>query len=235
MYECNVRGQMGVQILQAFTALAGVYPDENPKIIVNTGGVSYDSSAKIEQVFDSKIPIEEREGTRKSPYWNQGMASRIFRTRARVASEYLVPRKELYLPATGSLKDAPIAVAVHMRGKDKPVATAESYIRLVNRAKDMGEPVLFSDDRDLVKAVSKETKCQIGISSSAVEDYKKLFNARVVFCVPNAFIMSMLLINPNKKIMMAGRSYCDGSYTAYQDDLSFAEEAVEYCKNWEII
>lgn len=227
--DCHIRGKMGVQCLQAFTALAGVYEGEEPRLVVNTGGVDYDTSKKIDQLYELSIPVEEQTGTNKSPYWNIGVASRIFRNRERVIEKYMKPHKHVLA------SDNPIAVAVHIRGTDKNVASEDSYIRLINEAKQMGDPLLFTDDIKLARRISKETKTNIASSEDVVKDYSALLNARVVFTSPNAFLMSMLLMRPNKDLRIAGRSYCDGDYTAYQNDLDFAEEASEYCKNVRIL
>jgi len=227
--DCHIRGKMGVQCLQAFTSLAGVYDGEDPHIVVNTGGVDYDTSNKIDLIYDLMIPIEEQVGTNKSPYWNMGVASRIFRNREHILDKYMKPRKNILQ------SDDPIAVAVHARGSDKNVASEASYVRLINEAKDIGEPLLFSDDIKLARRLAKETKINIASSDDVVKDYAALLNARVLFSAPNAFVLSMLMMRPNKDIRIAGRSYCDGDYTAYQDDLDFAEEAQDYCKNVRII
>ena len=95
--------------------------------------------------------------------------------------------------------------------------------------------MLFSDDVKLARRLAKETKISIASSADVVKDYAALLNARMVFSAPNAFILSMLLLRPNKDIRIAGRSYCDGKYVAYQNDLDFAEEAQDYCKNVKII
>ena len=106
---------------------------------------------------------------------------------------------------------------------------------MVNEAKDLGDPLLFSDDVKLVRRIAKETKTNIASSADVVKDYAALLNARILFSAPNAFVLSMLLLRPNKDIRIAGRSYCDGEYVAYQNDLDFAEEAQDYCKNVSII
>jgi hypothetical protein len=227
--DCHIRGKLGVQCLQAFTSLAGVYEGEKPHLVVNTGGVDYDTSKKVELIYDLSIPIEERVGTNKSPYWNMGVASRIFRHRENILDKYMKPRKELLT------SDNPIGVAVHARGSDKNVASEDSYVRLINEAKDIGDPLLFSDDIKLARRLAKKTKISIASSEDVVKDYAALLNARIVFSAPNAFILSMLLLRPNKDIRIAGRSYCDGDYVAYQNDLDFAEEAQDYCKNVSII
>ena len=229
LIDCNIRGKLGVQCLQAFTSLAGVYEGEEPRLVVNTGGVDYDTSKKIELIYKLSIPIEEKAGTNKSPYWNMGVASRIFRNRENILDKYMKPHKKLLS------SDKPIAVAVHIRGSDKNVASEDSYIRLVNEAKDLGDPLLFSDDVKLVRRIAKETKTNIASSADVVKDYAALLNARILFSAPNAFVLSMLLLRPNKDIRIAGRSYCDGEYVAYQNDLDFAEEAQDYCKNVSII
>lgn len=231
----HIRGQMGVQILQAATAISIINSDEEPILCVNTGGnLSYDSTNKLQNVFDANCRIVEIDTTRKTPYWVEGSARYIFKNRDKIF-RWLTPKTHI-----SSNPDTIGRLGVHIRGKDKHVASVESYKHLLTiahadsviHANGPESLVIYSDDSDL----TSETYPDYAISNqSSIADWIDLYNSDIVYAAPSAFIMSMLIFNPNKRIVFLGDKYCDGPYIDYRHDMLFLRECQTHCKNVTIL
>ena len=224
----HIRGQMGVQILQAATAISVINSDEEPILCVNTGGdLSYDSTNKLQDVFDVKCRIIEIDTIRKTPYWVDGSARFIFKNRNKIL-RWLVPKNFTKKPN--------LVAGVHIRGKDKHVASVESYKHLLDVAAinpvTRDQIIIYSDDADLAAKTYPEYTIT---NQSGIDDWIDLYNSDIVYAAPSAFIMSMLVFNPNKHIVFLGDKYCDGPYVAYHNDMLFLRECQTYCKNVKIL
>ena len=231
----HVRGQMGVQILQAATAISVINSDEEPILCVNTGGdLSYDSTNKLQDVFDVNCRIIEIDTIRKTPYWVEGSAKYIFKNRDKIF-RWLTPKANIS-PNPDSIG----RLGIHIRGKDKHVASIESYKHLltiaradrVTHADGPDSLVIYSDDPDLAAKTYPEYTIS---NQSSIADWIDLYNSDIVYAAPSAFIMSMLIFNPNKRIVFLGDKYCDGPYIGYRHDMLFLRECQAYCKNVTIL
>ncbi len=221
----HIRGQMGVQILQAATAISTINEEEEPILCVNTGGnLTYDGTNKLNNIFDVKCRVIEIDDTiRKTPYWIEGAATYIFKNRAKVI-KWLVPKT--------FFKKLDLGRAVHIRGLDKNVASMESYDHLVGVATYESDNVtIYSDDPERTK---KYSTCRIS-NQTSLEDWIDIYHSEIVYAAPSAFIMSMLILDPNKHVVFLGDKYCNGTYGAYQNDMLFIREAQEYCPNMVIL
>jgi len=219
----HVRGQFGVQMMETFVGLSMLEEHETPMICVNTEDLYYDGSNRISQLF---IPTNGAEilnyhGTRKTPYWYPGCADSVFSTRDKNLNRWFSPK---------FTREPNDIVAVHIRGKDKPVASYNSYSFLISAAKLIGDVTIFTDDPQLSSKLAEEHNVVIS-NGSWQEDWVTILNAKAVFCAPSAFIMSMLIIDPNKTIHMMSEKYCDGGFPHFHDDLRFAREAMKHCPN----
>jgi len=98
----------------------------------------------------------------------------------------------------------------NIRGKDKHVASIESYRHLltiaradrVTHADGPDALVIYSDDPDLAAKTYPEYTIS---NQSSIADWIDMYNSDIVYAAPSAFIMSMLIFNPNKRIDISGR------------------------------
>ena len=223
----HVRGQMGVQILQAFTALSSINADEEPIICVCSGGLTYDGTNKLGLVFNTKCRVIDIDDiVRKTPYWVDGAATKIFENRDNIF-RWLQPKS---FPTKENLD-----VAVHIRGKDKPTVSKKSYRYLVDEVSSRHDNVIaYTDDKDFADTLLANTPNIRTSTQSVIDDWADMYNSQIVYSSPSAFIMSMLLINPNKHVVILGDKYCDGGYPHFTNDLLFIREAKQFCPNMEI-
>lgn len=216
----HIRGNFGTQILQAATALAPLPEASEPILCINHGNLPYDGTNKLRLVFTPKIRCIDVDMTNKTPYWKAGVASQIFNNREKIFN-WLVP------------KDLPFELgcnAVHIRGRDKKVYSDASNKKLLQLANDPF--IIFTDDEKYVETLTDRPD---KIYSQDMEtDWLSLYNANHVWAAPSAFILCMLLFNPNKKITILGDKYCDGGYD-FSQDMIFVRECQQYCPNLEII
>ena len=220
---------MGVQVLQSFVALSTLQSDEDPEIYINTSNVTGGAaSEQLTKLFHCNFNIYTQNETRKTPYWEPGCATRAFKYRDKILSRWM---KLKQFDSKENLN-----TAVHIRGKDKPVLSKKSYRYLVDEvASKHSNVIAYTDDRDFADTLLANTPNITVSTQSSHEDWIDMYNSEVVYAGPSAFIMSMLLINPNKKVFFVGDKYCDGGYPNFANDLLFIREAKKYCPNLEII
>jgi len=224
----HVRGQMGVQLMQAFVGIGRLADDETPIIVVNSGGgVPGAKTSQLHWVTDPQCEIrEDHDGVRKTPYWHQGAASIAFNNRERTLR---------YLP----LQDRTIAlggIVLHARGGDKTVASIDTYRMLLDMVKSNhpGEHItILSDDPDLLDALRPPSE-DVDVMPPE-EDWFRILGASHVYCAPSAFVTSTLLYDPNKHVTYIGPEYCDGTYPAIADDFVFIDEAHKFCPNLRVL
>lgn len=225
----HVRGQMGVQLMQAFVGIGRLADDEKPIIVVNSGGdVPGAKTSQLHFVTDPQCEVrEDHEGIRKTPYWHSGAARVAFLGRKRTL-RWLPLRDDKYEQLSN-------AVVVHARGGDKAVASVDTYRKLVDLAKERHpdqKVYVLSDSQELLEALVPPKD---DISGSADQDWFTILEAEHVYAAPSGFVMSTLMFNPQKKVTFIGPSWCDGSYPAVADDFNFIEEAKEFCPNLEVL
>jgi len=226
----HVRGQMGVQLIQAFVGIGRLADDEKPIIVVNSGGdVAGAKTSQLHFVTDPQCEIrEDHEGLRKTPYWHQSAATTAFRGRERTIN-YLPLRDHEYGQLAANI------IVVHARGGDKTIASIDTYRKLVNLAKERHpnhKVIVLSDNRDLLDALVSPKE---DVSGSVDEDWFTILEAEHVYCAPSGFVMSTLLYNPDKKMTIMGASWCDGGYQSISDEFVFINEAKDFCPNLEIL
>ncbi len=224
----HVRGQMGVQLMQAFVGIGRLADDEVPIIVVNSGGdVPGAKTSRLHWITDPQCEVrEDPEGIRKTPYWHSGAAAYAFRGRERTLR---------YLP----LQDRPtvdIGIVMHARGGDKPIASIDTYRMLLDmiRENHPGEHItILSDDLDMLDALRPPSE---DVDPSPPEkDWFRILSAKHVYCAPSAFVTSTLLYNPNKHVTYIGQEYCDGTYPAVADDFVFIDEVHKFCPNLRVL
>lgn len=226
----HIRGRMGVQLLQAFVGIGRLAEDERPVLVVNSGGdVPGAKTSQLHWVTDPLCEVrEDHEGMRKTPYWHGGAAATAFRGRE---------MSMRWLPLLDHRENRPNdLVIVHMRGGDKPVATAETYRKFLDHARSQNpntKVAVMSDDIKLLDEVEPNRALQI--AGEPDEDWFTILNAKHVYCATSSFVTSTLLYNPNKKVTLMSRAWCDGGYGAIDDDYRFLEEAQMFCPNLEIL
>jgi len=228
MLRIHVRGQMGVQLLQSAVGLSTLKENEEPVICVNTGGgLAYDASSKLDVVTDVKFRVTNIPTMLKTPYWISGTAKNVFTNREKLL-EWI------------NLKDYKpkkvLTTGIHVRGKDKMVASKKTITHMITEAtKQDKNAKIFTNDLTMIDStIASSLNESIRLDNSysdIVDDWFSLYYSDVVYAAPSAFILSMLLFNPDKKIIFLGNKYCDGTYTNAGGDLLFINEAKEYCKN----
>lgn len=224
----HVRGQMGVQLLQAFVGIGRLADDEVPTIVVNSGGdVPGAKTSRLHWVTDPQCEVrEDPDGVRKTPYWHSGAASAAFNNRKRTLR---------YLP----LQDRTIAlggIVLHARGGDKPIASVDAYRKLLDMVKSNHPDehiTILSDDPDMLDALRPPSEDADPFPPE--EDWYRILGASHVYCAPSAFVTSTLLYDPNKHVTYLGQEYCDGTYPAIADDFVFIDEAHKFCPNLRVL
>lgn len=220
----HIRGQMGVQVIGASLALTQVNSDEEPIICVNTKEIPYDGTNKLSNLFDYTCRVIDVDGVRKTPYWIEGAATLIMNNRNKIL-RWLKPKKSLLRTVSTN--------AIHIRGDDKTVCSVNSYKHLVSYAKGKTSSIVaYTNDIKFASSIVDDIPVS---NNDDLEDWINIYNSEVVYAAPSAFIMCMLILNPNKKIVFLGDKYCDGTYAAIKNDLLFLNELKEFCPNMEIL
>ncbi len=230
MSRLHIRGLMGVQILQAAVALSKENDDDDDTVLCINNEKSESLSEqqlsnKLHTVFDAKCRVIDIDAKQKTPYWIDGAATSIFQNRENIF-KFLVPRTEMIdniFPGAFN--------AIHIRGNDKNVASIESYKKLLDIAGS--NAIIYTDDREKVKLIS-ETH-QVSKNKEDIDDWIEMYNSPIIYAAPSAFIMSMLILNPEKNIVFMNEEMCDGDYPASAGDFLFLREAMNFCKNVSIL
>lgn len=226
----HIRGRMGVQLLQAFVGIGRLAEDERPVLVINSGGdVPGAKTSQLHWVTDPLCEVrEDHEGTRKTPCWYDGAAATAFRGRDMTMN---------WLPLLDHPENTPNdLVIVHMRGGDATVATIETYRKFLDYVRFQhpdSKIAIMSDDIMMLDEVEPNRALQI--VGEPDEDWFTILNAKHVYCTTSSFVTSTLLYNPNKKVTIMPRAWCDGGYSAIDDDYRFLEEAKMFCPNLEIL
>jgi hypothetical protein len=221
---------MGVQLLQAFVGIGRLGEDERPVVVVNSGGdIPGAKTSQLHWVTDPQCEVrEDHEGMRKTPYWHGGAAATAFRGRENTLR---------WLPLLEHAENKPNnLIIVHMRGGDKPVATIEAYKRFVAHVREQhpnGSIALMSDDVVMLDEIEPDRVQHL--AGEPDEDWFTILNAKHVYCATSSFVTSTLLYNPQKKVTVMPRAWCDGTYGAIDDDYRFLEDAQMFCPNLEIM
>ena len=121
--------------------------------------------------------------------------------------------------------------AVHIRGKDKNVASVESCRKLLDMVGS--NAMIYTDDKEKDKSVSPDH--QISENEFDIDDWIDMYNSPIIYAAPSAFIMSMLVFDPTKKMVFMNEDMCDGEYPASAGDFLFLREAMKFCTNVSII
>lgn len=221
----HVRGRMGVQILQAAAGIATLAENEEPILCVNSGGkLDYDVTNKLNEIINPACRVIEVDMLQKTPYWVSGVASRVFTNRVKIVN--FLPLRP-YKPE----KFTSNSTAIHIRGGDKTTASQKTIDYMITTATEKdGTAKIFTNDRSLVAHHKNEIS-----DRSAVDDWFELYHSDIVYATPSAYIMCMLLYNPDKKIIFLSEKLCDGPYSNASCDFVFLYEARNFCKNIEFL
>lgn len=220
----HIRGNFGTQILQAAAALAHVPNTDEPILCVNHGGLDYDGTSHLEEVFNPQIRIINIDNAGKTPYWKPGIATSVFENREKIF-KWLKPKVVDYPD------DFKLASALHVRGGDKRICSVESFRAVLTTLPE--DTRVYSDDSEFVAKVLMGTQ-RAASSADFLTEWLEMYNAHHLTAAPSAFIVSMLIFNPNKHLTIMGNKYFDGGYDVSQD-MIFIREARQFCTNLEIL
>ena len=234
MSRIHIRGLMGVQILQAAVGLSKESDKDSDDCIIcinneRTEVLSAEElSNQLHHVFDAKCRVVDIDSKEKTPYWVEGAAKSIFENRDNIF-KYLVPRMDMIdniFPFSGER-----LVAVHIRGKDKNLASIESCRKLLDMAGS--DAIIYTDDKEKVKEIS--VSHQVSKNELFIDDWIDIYNSSIIYAAPSAFIMSMLVFDPTKKMVFMNEEMCDGEYPKSSGDFLFLREAMKFCPNVSIV
>ena len=222
---------MGVQILQVAVGLSKESDKDSDDCVIcinneKTEVLSSEKlSNKLHHVFDARCRVIDIDSKEKTPYWVEGAATSIFENRENIF-KFLVPRIDMIDNIFPGINPA-----VHIRGKDKNVASIESCKKLLDMAGS--NAMIYTDDKEKAKDVSQTH--QISKNELDIDDWIDMYNSPIIYAAPSAFIMSMLLFNPTKKMIFMNEEMCNGEYPASAGDFLFLREAMKFCENVSII
>jgi hypothetical protein len=217
----HVRGQMGVQLLQTALGIARMPDDEEPIVVVNTGGLT--NGAANLGILEPKFRVTEVPDVGKTPYWVPGAATEIFTNLPKV-QKWMKLNKQSYRVA--------VDAAFHLRGGDKETMSPSSAFnwkqtvyalefRNTNGVPDIRE---YGNHPLVVER-----------TNDPVDDWFDIYNTSRLYAGPSAYIMSMLLFNPHKTIVFADESWHDGPYPFVGNDFVFLREAAKFCPGVQFI
>ena len=225
---------MGVQILQVAVGLSKESDNDPDDCVIcinneKTEVLSVEElSNQLHHVFDAKCRVVDIDSKEKTPYWIEGAATSIFENRENIF-KFLVPRTDMIdniFPFSEGK-----SVAIHIRGKDKDVASIESCRKLLDMAGS--DAIIYTDDKEKVKEIS--VSHQVSKNELFIDDWIDMYNSPIIYAAPSAFIMSMLVFDPTKKMVFLNEDMCDGEYPASAGDFLVLREAMKFCKNISII
>lgn len=221
----NVRGQLGVQILQTAVGIADLKDGDEPIVCVNTESVGPNFHARFSELFNYNIRIINVPGMQKTPYWVPGAATKAFENRHKFLKHFHLKGYEIHNRE----------VAIHIRGGDKPIATASSYSNFILETTIRQESCrIYGNDEKLMNQVSKETTFPMVVDNPELDWFNIFYSDRII-SAPNAFIMSMMLLNPDINITFMHRGKCDGGYPSVDSDFVFLNEALQFCPNVKVV
>ena len=225
----HIRGRMGDQLLQSFVGIGRLGEDERPILVVNSGGdIPGAKTSQLHWVTDPQCEVrEDHEGMRKTPCWYNGAATTAFRSRE--STMHWVPLLDHADNKPNNL------IIVYMRGGDKPVASVETYKRLVAHVREQhpNEGIaLMSDDVTMLDEI--EPNRALHLVGEPDEDWFVILNAKHVYCSMSSYVTSTLLYNPNKTMTVMPKSLCNDPQIM-ASEYTFLEEAKEFCPNLTIL
>lgn len=233
MNSVHVRGQLGVQILEAFVGLAASSPGEPSQIVVNAAGLEGPATRDlISGVIKPRTAAVVSPGTAwKTPYWNPGCAMRLFRNRERVLADHFEYDERATMDNVAMSEFA----VVHVRGTDKPVASYASHCMLYDEAARVHgaeRVIVCGDDSALLARLAADKGARVSMGETHA-DWRLVARAPNVYCAPSAFPFSTLVVAPSKTMTVLGPRLCDGGYPHVDADLTFIREAARegFCRN----
>jgi hypothetical protein len=215
---------MGMQIFEVFAGLPERH--DTDQITVNTGeGDDPSFHNRLYDLFETNLNIHERLGFEKQKSWRPDAIDTMFKNRKKCLSVL-------------RLKPSPhveMEKVVHVRGKDKMVASPAAIRQKVLEFSKDGDIHILSDDVKMSGALSMHLELY-GVKHSVseqsdVEDWHSILYADKVLGVLSTFTLSTLLVNPDKDITLFGKEYNDGSYSLSDEDYEAAERILHWCPN----
>lgn len=225
-----------MQIFEAFVGISRALdnpltpPGSTLKLCAQTGDHNDPSYfMRLNELFEMNIPVVSDRGVRKQYSWTPESIDVMFANREQV------------LPVLGQLKDnetyTKMKRIVHVRGKDKTVATPEKIIgNVIEYAHGFGGPIhILTDDYKISSRFAQALNLRnipYKIShQSDIDDWYSILYANEVLGVLSSFTLSTLLINPDKNIKLFGRKHNDGPFKLSEANYEAAERIIHWCPN----
>lgn len=215
--------------MQIFEAFAGI-PNSQPtsSLAINTGhGDDLSFHNRLPELFETNIPMKNVAGFQKQNSWSPEAIDNMFANRKKVLSVL-------------RLKPSPITPdasrIVHVRGKDKLVASAAAVSEKVLEFANAGKRIhIMSDDKALSGAIAMSLEMyglEYSVSESDdITDWYAILHAKEILGVLSTFTLSTLLIDPDKKISLFGKEYNDGPFHLSDENYEAAERIIHWCPN----
>jgi hypothetical protein len=229
--DIHIRGKLGMQVFELFAGLP--VETTNPfTICVNTGDGSDTSyHNRLGELFDYDLDIIDIGGMDKQKSWTPSAINKIFEKRGRIMSLLKLKENDDYVQMNNIL---------HMRGKDKAVATPSAYLPVANEIAREHTLWILSDDSKYTGAVvlslqlnqSLDKNIKFNVSQqNDIDDWYSILYAKEIWGCMSTFTLSTLVVNPDKKINLFGELYNDGPYILTEENYQAVETLMTWCPN----
>jgi|GEM_PF-5298920 len=225
----HIGGDIGNHLLRYFIAIAdSMENDYELEAVVVTC-----CPDRLVEILELRIPTISRPEVRLNDIKHnvEENIHVLFKHRARLFEEGWVRLRKIenFISA---------GVCIHLRGKDKKVAPLQWYC---DKAKNISNRIhVCTDDKEFGNefttrlAAMQVQKDIVFTHQSVVKDWLTILGANEVYCSVSSFALSVLLFDPNKKMIVCSRESSTHDYRiegGKDVEFQFVETAMNYCPN----
>lgn len=215
----NIRGGLGTQVLELMigVAKAGVRNEIIDEIHINTGGNVVDTVRfdYISPLFSIPVPIIVTSNTLKQNVWTEEhfeMLAEFDPGAPRTLLKFNKPYKANVI--SKFFNKEPDNSVIHVRGKDRQVASEWNYQILISRAIDfMNNIEILGDDQALISRIT----CGYGrhirnVSSDPMSDFIRCIKSDVLLTSFSSFTIAAMMFDPKKHFRFLSKETVSGPH-----------------------
>lgn len=221
----DIRGGLGTQVLELMLGIAkaGVNNETIDEIRINVGGNVVDTVRYnyISDLFAIPVPITISQNVLKQNVWTEEHFELLCELELNNPRSIIKFNKQYKqsLIQRFFFKNDPNNVLIHVRGKDRQVASEWNYQIMINRAIDYFKPIqLVGDDQNLISRVKHGYGSHIeNVSSSPTMDFVKCIESSVLISSFSSFTIAAMMFDPNKEFLFLSKETASGPYKELHD------------------